>query len=714
MALRKGRFRPINPGMGLSCPEPSSCAAHGQHFSCSLSAVLIARVHAFGGDDAVRELLREAGSNRTPGYLTDITNWISYDEALALWAAGRKVTQHPRFAYSLGQEAGYRLSGSSVAALLRSLGSPEELYRQITMAAVKFTTVSRLTAIEVGPGFAEISATGTEGFPRSADHCAWTCGMLSTATVLFGIPPANVEHERCAALGAPECRYRVTWTAEQADCDGESPEQLDALRQQLDAMRERLHSVFSTASDLIAADDIHDVLARITDRAAVEIRAPRYLLAVRTGQGDAVHHHHRGFEEDEVDGIARRILTEHPASLPESWLVVPVKSIRRDYGRLLAMYDTGYRFFPQERELFEVYARYAASALDNATALMEAKARYDQSSALLKLARTLAIAGTSGEVARRLVDAVPDVVDCDRGAVYLWDPDRGMLVRRAITGEDDTDPDEEWTHVPQRGGPLERLLRDPRPEPMYVDAETGDPVVRPLLAETGVVATILVPLLMPEAFLGWLSVSVTHDRERLRPTADLFDRLSGVAAQGSTALQSGRLVDKITHQAMHDHLTGLANRLSFTDSLRNAIHGARKADERLTLFYLDLDGFKPINDTFGHELGDQVLAAVADRLRGCTRAVDKVARLGGDEFAVLIDGHASEADADAVAERLAKAFVQPLSVGGRKLRVGASIGRASFPADAATAEALVRYADEAMYAAKRRFYEATPALARRR
>src|SRR5207248_5761255 len=114
---------------------------------------------------------------------------------------------------------------------------------------------------------------------------------------------------------------------------------------------------------------------------------------------------------------------EHPASLPDSWLVVEVKSIRRDYGRLLAMYDPGYRFFPQERELFEVYARYAASALDSATALMEAKARYDQSSALLKLARTLAIAGTSGEVARRLVDAVPDVVDCDRAAVYLWDPD---------------------------------------------------------------------------------------------------------------------------------------------------------------------------------------------------------------------------------------------------------------------------------------------------
>jgi diguanylate cyclase (GGDEF)-like protein len=700
--------------VGQSCPDYRSCAASGHHFSCSLSAVLIAKVHAFGGEEAVGDLLALAGSKRTPDYLLDITNWISYDEALALWSAGKAVTQNPGFAYALGEEAGYRLSGSSVAALLRSLGSPEELYRQITKAAVKFSTVSQLEALDVGPGFAEIAAYPTDGFPRSADHCAWTCGLLSTATVLFGIDPALVEHDRCAALGAPDCRYRIRWSADEAEASAASPQQLDALRQQLAAMKERLHSMFSTASDLIAADDIHDVLARITDRAAVEIRAPRYLLAVRTGQGDAIHHHQRGFDEQEVATYAERILSEHPAALPESWLVVPVSSNRCDYGRLLAMNDAGHRFFPQERELLEVYARYAASALDNATALMEAKARYDQSSALLKLARTLAIAGTSGEVARRLSDSVPDVVDCDRAGVYLWDPQRGVLVRRAARGDGSGDLDEEWTHQPTPGGPLEKLLREPSAEPMYVDLESGDPVIQPLLEEFGVVASILVPLMAPEAFLGWLTVSVTHSPQRLKPTADLLDRLSGVAAQGSTALQSGRLVDKITHQAMHDQLTGLANRLSFSDHLRAAIHGARRSDQHLTLFYVDLDGFKPVNDAFGHELGDHVLVAVADRLRACTRKQDKVARLGGDEFAILIDGETSGHDADRVSDRLTAAFATPLMVCGRELHVGASIGRAAFPGDADTAEALLRHADEAMFEAKRRCYEAMPELARRR
>ena len=109
-------------------PEPES-AAGGNHFSCSMSAVLLARVHAFGGEQAVGELLALAGSERSPEYLLDITNWISYDEAIALWRAGTDVTHHPEFARAVGEDAAERLNASPVAALLRSLGSPENVYR---------------------------------------------------------------------------------------------------------------------------------------------------------------------------------------------------------------------------------------------------------------------------------------------------------------------------------------------------------------------------------------------------------------------------------------------------------------------------------------------------------------------------------------------------------------------------------------------------------
>src|SRR5437764_15150157 len=95
--------------------------AQGSHFSCSLSAVLIARVHAFGGDEAVAELLRSAGIQRSAEYLTDITNWISYDEAVSLWEACGRVTHRPDFARAVGEDAPRRLTGSPVAALLHSL-----------------------------------------------------------------------------------------------------------------------------------------------------------------------------------------------------------------------------------------------------------------------------------------------------------------------------------------------------------------------------------------------------------------------------------------------------------------------------------------------------------------------------------------------------------------------------------------------------------------
>jgi hypothetical protein len=177
----------------------------GSHFSCSLTAVLLARVHAYGGEEAVADLLREAGSPRTPEYLLDIANWISFDEATALWKAGAKVTHHPQFARAVGEDAARRLNGSQVAALLRSLGSPEAVYRQLATAASKYSVVTEMKVADVGPGFAEIVASAAGGFTRNADHCALTCGLLSQPTVLFGLPPATIEHEECAAFGAAVC-----------------------------------------------------------------------------------------------------------------------------------------------------------------------------------------------------------------------------------------------------------------------------------------------------------------------------------------------------------------------------------------------------------------------------------------------------------------------------------------------------------------------------
>ena len=332
---------------------------------------------------------------------------------------------------------------------------------------------------------------------------------------------------------------------------------------------------------------------------------------------------------------------------------------------------------------------------------MEAKRRSEQSSALLSLARALAAAGTSKEVAARLADAVPVVVDCDRVGVCLWDAGRGVLVRHAVTTREGSVDAEELVWEPIPGSPLDRMVRDLSGEPLFVDARVDDPHLLQMLADLGLAAAILVPLVGPDSFLGLLIVSVFEHPERLKPSPDLLDRLSGVAAQATTALQNGRLVDEMTHQAMHDQLTGLANRLQFTGQLRGALARAREQIQPVTLLYLDLDGFKPVNDEFGHDVGDQLLVAVAKRMNSCTRGEDTVARLGGDEFAVLISSHTAPADAEEVSDRLAAALTRPFVIDGHRLHLGASIGRAVFPIDADDADGLLRAADAAMFGVKR-------------
>ena len=690
--------------MGGNTARPArSQTSSGNHFSCSVCAVLLAEVAEQGGEEAVSELLQVASSTRSVGYLRDISNWISYDEMLALWRAAVVVTQNPTIVSLAGRRAAQRLSSSPVAQLLRSLGSPENLYREIASSAAKFSTVIRLEAAELRPGFAELVATAVPGFPRAAEHCAWTTGMLIGSTGLFGLAPAEVEHDRCAALGADQCRYRVTWSmGDPVEAGDPDPAMLD-VRQQLDAMQERLNSMFAAAADLIAADDIGEVLGRITDRAAMEVRAPRYLLAVRMESGGEIHCHHRGFDASEVVARAEQILASPPSEHSSSWLVVPVRSDRREYGMLLAAFDAEQRFFPQERELLEVYARYAASALDGASALLEAKRRYAQTRALLRLARALATAGTSAEIAQRLADAVPLVVDCDRVGVWLWEPTAGELVRRAIATRDPDDPRpaDECRRLPKRDDPLERLLSDPRQDPIFVDADNGPAVLRSDMTRAGEVASIHVPLSTDEALLGILTVSVREDSGRLAPNPDLLNRLSGVAAQATTALQNGKLVDRITHQALHDELTGLANRSRFAEVLRNEVNHARQRGEAVTIFYIDIDEFKPINDAYGHEIGDRMLAAVGKRLRSATRSEDLVARLGGDEFVVLLSSPATPADANSVLGRLEAAFEDPITIDGNQLALTASIGRAVFPDDADSADGLLRHADASMFEAKR-------------
>jgi diguanylate cyclase (GGDEF)-like protein len=161
--------------------------------------------------------------------------------------------------------------------------------------------------------------------------------------------------------------------------------------------------------------------------------------------------------------------------------------------------------------------------------------------------------------------------------------------------------------------------------------------------------------------------------------------------------QGERRLARLAHS---DPLTGLWNRAAFAERLDHALAQAKRHATRLGVMYIDLDGFKAVNDQHGHDVGDALLKQAARRIAQCTREYDAVARLGGDEFAVLATNLA-EGSATVTAERIARAIAAPFETDFGELTVTASIGIASFPENAEEAVLLVKLADEAMYLAKR-------------
>ena len=158
--------------------------------------------------------------------------------------------------------------------------------------------------------------------------------------------------------------------------------------------------------------------------------------------------------------------------------------------------------------------------------------------------------------------------------------------------------------------------------------------------------------------------------------------------------------NRFEHKASHDHLTGVPNRFEFFRRLKSAIEQAQERRHKVGVVYLDLDGFKPINDLMGHHVGDEALKAVAKRLRGSLRLSDTTARMGGDEFALIIPGIHVPVDIQNILPKVLAAVREPITIDGVDVVVKASCGVAIYPVHAEDDSALCRYADMAMYRAK--------------
>lgn len=160
------------------------------------------------------------------------------------------------------------------------------------------------------------------------------------------------------------------------------------------------------------------------------------------------------------------------------------------------------------------------------------------------------------------------------------------------------------------------------------------------------------------------------------------------------------MTEQLRHAAQHDALTGLPNRAMFADRLSQEIARAHRRSMHFALLFMDLDNFKPINDTFGHGVGDQVLQRIAQRLLACVRAEDTVGRVGGDEFVLLLSGLSTAESILHLAEKIRAAVRMPLTIDGNEFTITCSIGVALFPQAGTDAISLTQSADQAMYKAK--------------
>ena len=166
------------------------------------------------------------------------------------------------------------------------------------------------------------------------------------------------------------------------------------------------------------------------------------------------------------------------------------------------------------------------------------------------------------------------------------------------------------------------------------------------------------------------------------------------------AIERKRAEERLTHLAQYDQLTGLVNRTLFRDRLIHAMARSKRLQQSMGLMLLDLDRFKSVNDTMGHDAGDQLLKAVADRLRECVREVDTVARMGGDEFTIILEALSHEDDITTVAQRITKSLTESFPLGNQRVSIGVSIGITVYPLDDHEIDDLLRHADAAMYRAK--------------
>ena len=348
------------------------------------------------------------------------------------------------------------------------------------------------------------------------------------------------------------------------------------------------------------------------------------------------------------------------------WLGVPLKRGDRTFGVLAVQsYSESTRYTERERDILTFVSSQVANAIDRkraAGALAESETRF-----------------------RLLAETAPCAILIYQGEKFSYVNEAAVAIAGYTRDEFLAMSFWELVHPEMREVVWERGLARQRGEEVPPSYE--------------------IKIVRKDGEERWLSFS-----------AGRIDFAGAPAALGAAfdITEKKRAEEQIRALAYHDALTGLPNRLLFNDRLSLAVAQARRKGEGLAVLFLDLDGFKAVNDSLGHTLGDRLLQSTAERILASLRAVDSVARLGGDEFILLLPGVRGAEEAARVAEKVLESIRAPLAVEGHELFVTASMGLSLYPEDGQDAETLVKNADTAMYRAKEqgrdRYQLFTPAM----
>ncbi len=657
--------RTVQREMPKPRPAPAEAARESAH-GHSVAGRFVEDLNLFLEDrlpaDVVAEVLRRANEPGRVEPARGYEPWVPYERFQRLLASAAQALGGAESLREFGMETTSGRSGAEVIELIQSLGTPEVMFA--TLPALTASVLPPLTVEvdEVAPREWTIRSTIAPTLELSPEFRAMLTGQYQACVSIFGYEQVEVLEEPAASDGSRAGVFRVRWR----DVDPTVRErQFAELRAGLSSAR--LEQFQALVVDVVSEAGAAEVLRRIVRATARAVAAPQCALVLERQLPDVGPVVAEGFGREAALRLARELLSG-PAPLDPDRQVVEVVSGQRRYGYLVVL-DPGARLFARATGVVETYAQLAAGFLATRAALEESKRDVRTARSLLDLSQALAEIVTPDEMALKLARVAPSVLGCQRAAVYLLDSGGAEPRLAAADGFDE-----------------EAVLRS-------VDLEE--------LARTGAPSgTRLAAIRAKGETIGWILVE--FDEEAAGYAADAVEeRLSGLAAHGAGAIVNARLVDQIRHQAFHDVLTGLANRALILDRVEHMLVRNRRIDAPVAALFIDLDGFKSVNDTLGHDAGDALLRAVAGRLIATVRAADTVGRLGGDEFVVLVDGASMDAAPELVAERILAVLSEPFELAespGRPLLLTASVGIAC--GDRSSAAEMLRDADIALYEAK--------------